>query len=107
MSKTKGVSSLIPDIIWSDIADKMRGVKAPASPRRATLTPLILPALSGNQAALSRNLKIASRVDRRAVGSGARHWQKKVSLQIKYNPPYSVTLISTCFYSISQTHFID
>ena len=76
-------------IIWSDVADKMRGVKVPVSPRRATLTPLILPAFNGNQAALSRNPKIASRMDRRAAGSGVRHWKRKASLQIKYNPPYS------------------
>ena len=67
----------------------MRGVKVPASPRRATLTPLILPAFNGNQAALSHNPKIASRIDRRAAGSGTRHWQRRSSLQIKYNPPFS------------------
>ena len=75
-------------IIWSDVADKMRGVKVPASPRRATLTPLILPAFNGNQAALSRNPKIASRMNQRTAGSGTRHWQRRSSLQIKYNPPY-------------------
>jgi type I restriction enzyme M protein len=53
------------------------------------LTPLILPAFNGNQAALSRNPKIASRIDRRAAESGTRHWQRRSSLQIKYNPPYS------------------
>ena len=77
-------------IIWSDVADKMRGVKVSASPRRATLTPLILPAFNSNQAAFSRNPKIASRMDRRAAGSGTRHWQRRSSLQIKYNPPLAM-----------------
>ena len=84
----KKLFNYVIGIIWSDVADKMRGVKVPASPRRATLTPLILPAFNGNQAALSRNPKIASRIGRRAVGSGTRHWQRRSSLQIKYNPPY-------------------
>jgi type I restriction-modification system DNA methylase subunit len=39
-----GCCDYVMAIIWSDVADKCKGVKVPVGPRRATLTPLPLSA---------------------------------------------------------------